>query len=383
MSTLEEKLEEFKSYTLKEKLRYIYRFILKKLKRIYRAIRKRLTTFYRKTLYNHIVLPTLYFTNDKKLSKKDQEMDFEVDAVYMWVDGNDPKIREKRLKYLGMEQKKLDVQSAAKGRFYDNEELKYSFRSLEKYAPWIRKIFLITDAQVPKWFKDNSKIEIVDHKDIIDEKYLPTFNSEVIDFNIHKIKGLADRFLLINDDMFFGRKVYKSFFFTKEGVPIKYLRRIRRKWLSRPSSGMFYDIYKKCQKLIEEKFGEIPTTRFDHCITAYQKESFPKTINLFKEEVERTLTSRFRKEYDVARFLVDFYEIAVLGAKIKNVYKRRNFYNIVVDLREDTLYKLSMIEKRRPYMFCLNDTEKTTDKDREICGEFLEEVLSEKSSFEK
>jgi hypothetical protein len=310
-------------------------------------------------------------------------MDFEVDAVYMWVDGNDPKIREKRLKYLGMEQKKLDVQSAAKGRFYDNEELKYSFRSLEKYAPWIRKIFLITDAQVPKWFKDNSKIEIVDHKDIIDEKYLPTFNSEVIDFNIHKIKGLADRFLLINDDMFFGRKVYKSFFFTKEGVPIKYLRRIRRKWLSRPSSGMFYDIYKKCQKLIEEKFGEIPTTRFDHCITAYQKESFPKTINLFKEEVERTLTSRFRKEYDVARFLVDFYEIAVLGAKIKNVYKRRNFYNIVVDLREDTLYKLSMIEKRRPYMFCLNDTEKTTDKDREICGEFLEEVLSEKSSFEK
>jgi hypothetical protein len=146
---------------------------------------------------------------------------------------------------------------------------------------------------------------------------------------------------------------------------------------------MFYDIYKRCQRLIEEKFGEIPTTRFDHCITAYQRESFPKTIELFKEEVDRTLTSRFRKEYDVSRFLVDFYEIAVLAAKIKNVYKRRNFYNIVVDLREDTLYKLSMIEKRRPYMFCLNDTEKTTDRDREVCAKFLERISPEKSSFEK
>jgi hypothetical protein len=383
MQEFQEKLDRFKSYNIKEKCGYIYRLFLRKFKRVYKAICKRLRRIYEKTLYSNIVLPTLYVINNKKLAKKDKEIDFEVDAVYMWVDGDDPKIREKRLKYLGIQKEKLNVQSAAKGRYYDNDELKYSFRSLEKYAPWIRKIFLITDDQVPKWFKDNSKVEIVDHKDIMDKKYLPTFNSEVIDFNIHKIKGLADRFLLINDDMFFGRQVYKSFFFTKKGIPIKYLRGIRRKWLSRPSSGMFYDIYKRCQRLIEEKFGEIPTTRFDHCITAYQKDSFPKTIELFRDEVERTLTSRFRKEYDVARFLVDFYEIAVLGAKIKNVYKRRNFYNIVVDLREDTLYKLSMIEKRRPYMFCLNDTEKTTDKDREICGEFLEEVLSEKSSFEK
>jgi hypothetical protein len=178
----------------------------------------------------------------------------------MWVDGNDPEIREKRLKHLKLENKPLNVQSAAKGRFYDNEELKYSFRSLEKYAPWIRKIFLITDNQVPKWLKKHPKVTIVDHKDIIDDKYLPTFNSEVIDFNVHKIKGLADKFILINDDMFFGRRVYKSFFFTKDGIPIKYLRRISRRRLYKPSSGMFFDIYKRCQRMIESKFGQIPTT---------------------------------------------------------------------------------------------------------------------------
>jgi hypothetical protein len=189
MRTLREKLETFKTYTFKEKLSSIYRFIRRKIKRVFRIIRNLLKKIYRKTLYNHIVVPILYVANDKKLEKKDKEIDFEVDAVYMWVDGNDPKIREKRLKYLGMEQKKLNIQSAAKGRFYDNDELKYSLRSLEKYAPWVRKIYLITDDQVPKWFKDNPKIKIVDHKDIIDGKYLPTFNSEVIDFNIHKIKG--------------------------------------------------------------------------------------------------------------------------------------------------------------------------------------------------
>jgi hypothetical protein len=336
-----------------------------------------------KLLYNHFTLPIFYTINDRKLAKRDKDMDFEVDAVYMWVDGNDPKIRAKRLKHLKLENKELNIEGTTVGRFYDNDELKYSLRSLEKYAPWVRKIFLITDDQIPKWFKDNPKIEIVDHKDIIDDKYLPTFNSEVIDFNIHKIKGLADRFILINDDMFFGRKVYKSFFFTKKGVPIKYLRRINHKRIYKPSSGMFFDIYKKCQRMIEAKLKEIPATRFAHCITPYRKDSFQKTINLFPKAVERTLSSRFRKEHDVSRFLVDFYEIAVLGAPIFNVLKYRNVYNVVVDMRPDTRYKFSIIEKRRPYMFCLNDNQETTNEDRKICREFLEKVLPEKSSFEK
>lgn len=372
MSTSKEKLNRFRNYSLSEKIRYIYRFV-----------RRRLSEIGDKLFYNRFTLSIFYTINNKKLEKRDKEIDFEVDAVYMWVDGNDPKIREKRLKYLKLENKELNIEAVTEGRFYDNDELKYSLRSLGKYAPWVRKIYLITDDQLPKWFKDNPKITIVDHKDIIDEKYLPTFNSEVIDFNIHKIKGLADRFILINDDMFFDRKVYKSFFFTKEGVPIKYLRRINHKRIYQPSSGMFFDIYKKCQRMIEAKLKEIPATRFAHCITPYRKDSFQKTIDLFPEAVERTLNSRFRKEHDVSRFLVDFYEIAVLGAPIFNVSKYKNVYNVVVDMRPDTRYKFSIIEKQRPYMFCLNDNQETTNEDRKICREFLERVLSEESSFEK
>lgn len=372
MSVLKEKLNNFMSLTFRKKLGFIKRFI-----------RRRLVKIYRRMFFNRLTLPIFYNIYDKKLAKIDKDIDFDVDAVYMWVDGNDPEIIEKRLKYLKLENKKLNVQSAAKGRFYDNEELKYSLRSLETYAPWVRKIFLITDNQVPKWFKDHPKITIVDHKDIIDEKYLPTFNSEVIDFNIHKIKGLADKFLLINDDMFLGREVYKSFFFSKKGVPIKYLRRIARRKLYQTGSGMFFDIYKKCQIMIEEKFGEIPTTRFAHCITPYQKESFQKTIDLFPEDVRRTQTSRFRKEYDISRFIIDFYEIAVLDAQIIDVAKFWNAFTIDVDMRPETWYKFSLIEKIRPYMYCLNDNEKTTDECRKLCKEFLDRISEEKSVFEK
>jgi hypothetical protein len=135
--------------------------------------------------------------------------------------------------------------------------------------------------------------------------------------------------------------------------------------------------------MIESKFGQIPTTRFAHCITPYQKNSFQKTIDLFPKAVKRTLTSRFRKEYDVSRFLVDFYEMAVLDAKVFNVLKHRNVYNVVVDMRPDTRDKFSLIENRRPYMYCLNDNEETTDEDRRICKEFLDRISDGKSEFEK
>lgn len=372
MSTLKEKLENFKTLTLQEKSRYICRVIKRKLAEIYRRL-----------MYNNLTLPHFYKKRDKDLKEQDKDINFDVDAVYMWVDGDDPQIIQKRNKYLKLAGKEPTQEAIAKGRFFDNDELKYSLRSLEKYAPWIRHIYLITDNQVPKWLKETPKLTIVDHKDIIDEKYLPTFNSEVIDYNIHKIKGLADRFILINDDMFLGRKVYKSFFFNKDGKPIKYLRKLSRRKLYSPSNNMFFGIYKRCQLMIEEKFKQIPVTRFAHAITPYLKESFQEVIDLFPKDVERTLGCRFRTENDVSRFLVDHYEIAVKGAEIVDIVKFWNSFVIDVDMRDDTLYKFDLIEKLGPYMYCLNDTEHTTDADRVVCREFLDRVSPEKSSFEK
>ena len=117
----------------------------------------------------------------------------DIDLVYFWVNGNDPKWIAKRQAFLA---DYTENEESCKGRYFDNEELKYSLRSIEKYAPWIRRIFIVTDNQVPTWLNtSHSKIQIVDHSEIIPHEYLPCFNSRVIEHHMHKIPGLAEHFL--------------------------------------------------------------------------------------------------------------------------------------------------------------------------------------------
>ena len=99
----------------------------------------------------------------------------DIDLVYLWVNGNDPKWIAKRDACIG---KPTDKQENCAGRYADSGELKYSLRSVEKYAPWIRKIFIVTDDQVPEWLDtSNPKVHVVDHKEIMPEESLPCFNS--------------------------------------------------------------------------------------------------------------------------------------------------------------------------------------------------------------
>lgn len=103
----------------------------------------------------------------------------DIDLVYLWVNGNDPKWQAKRDACIG---RPSGSQAHCKGRYADNGELKYSLRSAEKYAPWIRRIFIVTDNQIPEWLNtDNQKVQIVDHTEIMPAECLPCFNSAVIE----------------------------------------------------------------------------------------------------------------------------------------------------------------------------------------------------------
>ncbi|MDE5919514.1 MAG: Stealth CR1 domain-containing protein, partial [Duncaniella sp.] len=73
----------------------------------------------------------------------------EIDMVYLWVNGNDPVWQAKRNAAVGKPVERLAMN--CEGRYADNDELKYSLRSVEMYAPWIRRIFIVTDNQVPEW----------------------------------------------------------------------------------------------------------------------------------------------------------------------------------------------------------------------------------------
>ena len=150
------------------------------------------------------------------------EIDFAVDAVYTWVDDSDPAWRARRdaarADWLGSSPD-AGEETAAAHRFRDRGELRASLRSLEMYAPWIRRVFLVTDRQRPDWLDpESSRVVVVDHTEIIEGDALPTFSSHVIGSQLHCIPGLAARYLVVNDDILFNRPVTPLEFFTPEGA---------------------------------------------------------------------------------------------------------------------------------------------------------------------
>lgn len=141
-----------------------------------------------------------------------------IDFVVTWVDGSDPAWRAERERCLNLPEE-LGNQAC---RYRDWDLLKYMFRSFEKYTPWVNKIHFVTWGHLPPWLNvDHPKLHIVNHRDYIPEEYLPTFSSHPIELNAHRIPGLAERFVLFNDDMFVLRPVTPECFFIK-GLPADY-----------------------------------------------------------------------------------------------------------------------------------------------------------------
>ncbi len=120
----------------------------------------------------------------KKLNNPD------IDLVYMWVDGNDPAWLKKKTTATGSFVAGSETDSAA--RYVDNEELRYSLRSAEMFAPWIRKIFIVTDNQTPAWLDlSNPRVEVVDHAAILPPEARPCFNATVIEHYLYRIPELS------------------------------------------------------------------------------------------------------------------------------------------------------------------------------------------------
>lgn len=138
----------------------------------------------------------------------------EIDFVILWVDGSDPEWQAEKRKYSA--DSHADDSSE---RYRDWDNLRYWFRGVEKFAPWVRKIHFVTWGHLPEWLdKDHPKLNIVKHTDFIPEKYLPTFSSHTIELNIHRIKDLSDNFVYFNDDVFITAPVSEGDFF-KNGLP--------------------------------------------------------------------------------------------------------------------------------------------------------------------
>ena len=312
-----------------------------------------------------------------------------VDIVYLWCDSSDNVWREKKNNELKKYGKNLDNDSVGECRFIDNDELKYSLRSLEKFAPWINNIFIVTDNQIPSWLDTtNPKIHIVDHTQIMPSEALPTFNSMAIETRLHKIPNLSEHFLYANDDMFLGNFVDKTFFFNEDGTPI--FRFSRRRIIKKPYRRLYGYTIAKAYKIVKNTIGKSFSYFPHHNIDAYRKSDLESCYLNFEKEFENTTFQKFREKESVQRSIYEYYSLAKgigtpkivnnISAKFSAFLISQPIDSALVELKES---KIRYVDKNKPCLFCFNDCLKTTDDDRLAMRKFLEEKFPRPSSFEK
>lgn len=159
-----------------------------------------------------------------------------IDAVLTWVDGDDPAHRARLDAQLGHTGRRPEA--AASTRFRSVGEIDYCISSLLRFAPFLRRIFIITDAQrppllggSPRWPQmPLDKLVVVDHREIFAglESLLPTFSSRSIETLMHRVPGLAEHFVYLNDDFMLLRPVSPQDWF-RNGLPV-----LRGDWRTQP-----------------------------------------------------------------------------------------------------------------------------------------------------
>lgn len=311
---------------------------------------------------------------------------YPVDLVYLWVDGNDPVWQAKRNAYIGKTEENSPIN--CKGRYADNDELKYSLRSIEKHAPWIRKVFIVTDNQTPEWLDcSNPQIRIVDHKEIMPAESLPCFNSCLIEHFLYQIPELAEHFLCANDDTFINKDVMAGHFFTSEGFPVvrltrKPFRKLRWFWrerICRKPLKNYSATIALTARIVENKYGKYYTGMPHHNIDAYLKSDYKRVAEVvMHDEFEANNKNRMRSNNDIQRVVFSYIALAEKRGQLRYVNTKESMHVMIQKHRHYV-----RLEKFNPMFFCMNDSEYATDDDRKFARAFLEKRFPEKSSFEK
>lgn len=331
----------------------------------------------------------------------------DIDFVILWVDGNDPAWQSEKSNY----QLHTENENNSVNRYRDWGLLPYWFRSVEKFAPWVRKIHFVTWGHTPKFLNLNApKLNIVKHSEFIPEEYLPTFSSHAIEMNIHRIPGLAEHFVYFNDDMFMLRNFQSEDFF-RDGLPCTYggevpvelvgnigtwqhavvnnlgivnahfPKRDAVKKHGKKYRDKCYRLKDNLRTLVMEKLYPDYFTGFKnlHAPAAYLKKCFCEVWNAEPDKLKDTCKDRFRTSDNVNQWVVLWWQIA--GGQFSPAV----IDNLVESVTENSIDRLcdTIIQQKHDYI-CLNDPD--TDIDFEKLSEKLlaafEQLLPEKSSFE-
>ena len=326
---------------------------------------------------------------------------YEIDLVLPWVDGADPAWRE------AFRQHRIEAgMDASEIRYRDWGTLRYLFRGVEQFAPWVRKIHLITWGHLPAWLvTDHPKLKIVRHEAYIPEEWLPTFNSNVLELNLHRIDELAEHFILLNDDTFFTRPCREEEFF-RNGLPCdvarlsvvrpssvastvlnnlelinalhprKALNRHLGKWLS-PRYGVGNLL--KTLSLLPWSF--FPGFYDPHQMQAYRKSDFARAWEQWGKALAATCTHRFRSTEDCSHWLVR-YDNLCRGEFVPRAMSDSR----MATLADDSVNTIAeQITSQAQRLLCLHDSAEIGNFERvaEVLQGAFEQLFPQPSSYER
>lgn len=289
--------------------------------------------------------------------------DVPIDVVYTWVDGADPEWRIRRdaaLRTASNSAGEVGAHPSAtgEGRFMDSHELRFSLRSLHRYASWVRRIHLVTDGQVPPWLRrDDPRIQMVDHRELLGGS---RFSSHAIESALHRIPGLAEHYLYLNDDVFFGRIAHPEDFFAAAGITRFFPSDLPiDPGPAAPADPPIMAAAKNGRDLLLDRFGIRVRTKVRHTVHPQLRSVAAQIEAENPDQIARTRASLFRSPQDlsVASSLHHWYAYAQ-GHAVSSL--PNYLYLDLADLH--TPQALDALESLRRYdTFCLNTEERALD----------------------
>jgi len=307
-----------------------------------------------------------------------------VDVVYTWVNGSDPA----HIALLKQYNKKWDA------GFRDYGTLKYSMRSVEKFMPWARNIILVTNGQVPSWVNLSApRFRFITHNEIFPHtKDLPTFNSNAIEANLHKIPGLSPCVMYLNDDMFLANYITKDLFIDpKTGAQKLHLSSgYVAPMPEKMKANLWHKSVGTSNDLITKYYYPNATAPVKHPYVGHvcyflRKDILDTMYTRWQKEFDATSTHKFRQGEDTA---MPFMHSAV-ALEEYSAYKSTDLQGMFGTWKptkgaNDIFWK--KLWKNKPHCACMNDgLDNTRESINEIARlqKLFEEVLPIPSRVEK
>ncbi len=335
-----------------------------------------------------------------------------IDFVITWVDGSDPvwdMQRQETLRKQGIfVDESLDNSTA---RYRDWDILKYWFRGVETFAPWVNQIHFITYGHLPKWLKEeHPKLHIVRHEDFIPAEFLPTFSSHPIEWNFHRIEWLTENFVYFNDDMFLIKKVSPEDFFRDERpvdmlalqpdvanaddqiMPYVYLNNAmvlakyfdKRENMKKQPGAYFHPGYPLMYfgyNLLEMAFPRFTGFYTVHGPSPLKKESYRFFWKNEEELLHHVCCHPFRHKEDISQYVLREYQKLSGNFVPKNIHKFCRYFN----LQPENPELVKTITKQKSKCICINDNnfEIPYEKVKQELNHAFSILFPEKSQFEK